>query len=65
MEIIKNAKVPPVKGYTDMAKRMELGDCIEVACTVEAQGLQVALRRLGYTPVRRKIYRIWKTEGPE
>jgi|ETNvirome_2_1000_1030626.scaffolds.fasta_scaffold11122_2 hypothetical protein len=66
MKIIKNASVPPAakpKQYTAMVRRMEMDDCIEVNSVGDAQGIAVAMRQLGYNPVRRKVYRIWLTEG--
>jgi|TARA_R100001530_G_scaffold133468_2_gene106878 hypothetical protein len=68
MKIIKNTEAPPAsakKGYTDVVKRMELGDCVEVDNVVDAQGIAVAMRQLGHNPVRRKVYRVWMTECAE
>ena len=64
-KIIKGKDVPSKPSYTKMVRTMAIGDCVECDTPAEVQGFCVAMRTLGYKPIRRKIYRIWLEEGEE
>ena len=68
MKIIKGSACPPKRdNLRAEIARLELGDCVEVDSTEKAQAVCVAMRGLGYSPVRRveKTFKIWLTASEE
>ena len=67
MNIIKGSAPPKRDNLRAEIARLELGDCVEVDSAEKAQAVSVAMRSLGYSPVRRvkKTYKIWLTASEQ